>query len=179
MLYYLQSDAFSAYQRTLQEIPLSSGALVWNIRWVFTWTFIWVPKGEMAVCTTLFLSSCVLTMCAYCALPVESWQCHPCPAAGTLEHREVKQLTLHRASREWWSWDLKPGRLSDSVGFQGSVFFAGEATQAAACPFYSSPCICFSFRFLSEVWFVVLFMAIDTKVSGTGESLACTHGGSA
>lgn len=81
----------------------------------------------MAVCATLLLGSRVLTMCAYCALPVQSWQCHPCPAAGTLEQREVKQLTLHRASREWWRWDLKPGRLSDSVGFQGRVFFAAEA----------------------------------------------------
>lgn len=44
-------------------------------------------------------------------------------------------------------------------------------------PFYSSRCICSSFRFLSEGWLVVIAIAIDTKVSGTRESLACTHGG--
>lgn len=69
----------------------------------------------------------MLTTCVYCAHPVESWQCHPCSATGTLEQIEVKELAHSREG----AVELGPEtwQISAGQGFQGRVFFTHEAAQ--------------------------------------------------
>lgn len=113
---------------------------------------------------------CAYHVCLLCS-PVESWQCHPCSAAGTLEQTAVKELTRQRGVVE-----LGPEtrQIQGRCGFPWSCFLhIWSHADTRAIPF-THLFICFSSRFLNEVWFVVPFMAIDTKISGIGENVVHT-----